>query len=308
MARALATDVHQHLWPEEFVARLSRRRSHPFVRPTDRGYTLRLPAEPDHHFSPAAHDPATRRATMSAVGIDRAFVAMSSPLGIEALDEGEARPLIDAWHDGVFELAADRFGVWGSIPLSGATPADADALLDRGAVGISLPAGAIATPERLESFGPILRRLEIRSAPLFVHPGAAQAPFAAAQWWPAMTSYVSEMQAAWFAFAGWGRREHPALRVCFAMLAGGAPLQVERLVARGGPARAAADTRLFYDTSSYGPKAVAVAASIVGVDQLVHGSDQPVVDGRPSSALGRNAAAAMARENVARLITGVQGK
>jgi hypothetical protein len=105
-------------------------------------------------------------------------------------------------------------------------------------------------------------------------------------------------------FAGWGRAAHPALRICFAMLAGGAPFQVERLVARGGPAKATADPRLFYDTSSYGPKAIATAASIVGADQLVHGSDRPVVDGTPSTALGRQAGVAMTRENVARLLNG----
>jgi hypothetical protein len=232
---------------------------------------------------------------------------MSSPLGIEALDEDESRELLDAWHDGVFRL--DHFGVWGAIPLNGGTAADVDALLSRGAVGISLPASALSSPDRLERLGDILRRLEVRDAPLFVHPGPGrldnqigtpehQFP----DWWPALTSYVAEMQTAWMTFAGWGRSAHPALRICFAMLAGGAPFQVERLAARGGPAKAAADSRLFYDTSSYGPKAIATAASIVGADQLVHGSDRPVVDGTPSTALGRQAGVAMTRENVARLL------
>ena len=49
------------------------------------------------------------------------------------------------------------------------------------------------------------------------------------------------MQAAWHAFAVWGRPAHPRLRVCFAMLAGLAPLHRERLVARGG-ARSATRT------------------------------------------------------------------
>ena len=43
-----------------------------------------------------------------------------------------------------------------------------------------------------------------------------------------------QMQAAWFAFLHAGRRAHPRLRVLLAMLAGGAPLQLEPLAMRGG--------------------------------------------------------------------------
>jgi len=47
-----------------------------------------------------------------------------------------------------------------------------------------------------------------------------------------------------------GRREHPRLRVIFSMLAGLAPLHVERLSSRGGPDTGKADPLVFYDTSS----------------------------------------------------------
>ena len=78
-------------------------------------------------------------------------------------------------------------------------------------------------------------------APLFIHPGRApgQRPaateFGEPLWWRPLTDYVSQMQAAWLTFAAFGRREHPDLRVVFAMLAGGAPLLSERLSSRGGP-------------------------------------------------------------------------
>ncbi|HWI23006.1 MAG TPA: amidohydrolase family protein [Baekduia sp.] len=312
MARAEATDIHQHMWPEGFVRALATRTTAPFVRTGVRGWTMRIPGEPDYEFSATIHDPGLRARALRNSGLDRALLANSSPLGVEALPEDEARPLLEAWHDGVFEIAADRdeaaFGVWGALPIHGGEPADVDVLIDRGAVGISLAAGALASPAQLDALGPVLRRLEVHDAPLFVHPGPAQPATHSggpAPWWPALTDYVADMQAAWMTFAGWGRREHPALRICFAMLAGGAPFQIERLIARGGPATAVRDSRLFYDTSSYGPKAIAAAASIVGPDQLVHGSDRPLVDGNPSTALGRQAAAAMTRENVARLLKGI---
>jgi predicted TIM-barrel fold metal-dependent hydrolase len=92
------------------------------------------------------------------------------------------------------------------------------------------------------------------------------------------------MQAAWFAFLHAGRREHPRLRVLFAMLAGGAPLQLERFEARSGAASSPPDPLVFYDTSSYGPRMLRAMVDAVGLDQLVYGSDRPVIDAhRPRS-------------------------
>jgi hypothetical protein len=79
-------------------------------------------------------------------------------------------------------------------------------------------------------------------------------------------------------FATCGRRELPRLRVVFAMLAGGAPLQAERLIARGGPQVDLHDPLTYYDTSSYGPMLVESMARWVGCAQLVYGSDRPVIE------------------------------
>jgi hypothetical protein len=304
----VATDVHQHLWPEGFVAALAARGEAPAVRRDGRGWVISVPGEPDSPFGATTHDPVVRAAGLKASGLDRALLCMSTPLGVEALDEDQARPLLDAWHDGVF-TAGDVFGVWGALPVHGATPADVDALVDRGAVGISLPAAALASPSRVQAAGPLLAALAARDVPLFVHPGPIAAPRAGrddgdAAWWPALTTYVGDVHLAWHAFVGFGRRDHPALRVCFAMLAGLAPLHAERLALRGGPADAINDARIFYDTSSYGPRAIAAMAGAVGVDQLVTGSDRPVVDPPLHPPLGRHADALMSTTNVHRLLHG----
>ena len=107
------------------------------------------------------------------------------------------------------------------------------------------------------------------------------------------------MQTAWYAFAVWGRPAHPRLRVCFAMLAGLAPLQRERLVARGG--RADSDPGVYLDTSSYGARAVDAVVREVGVDRLVHGSDRPVIAAR-APALGDAVEVALRERNPARLL------
>jgi hypothetical protein len=237
---------------------------------------------------------------------------MSTPLGVEALEEDQARPLLDAWHDGVF-AAGDAFGVWGALPVHGATAGDVDALLHRGAVGISLPAAALASPARIEAAGPVLAALAAHGAPLLVHPGPIGPPPAArddgdAPWWPALTTYVGDVHVAWHAFLGFGRAGHPTLRVCFAMLAGLAPLHAERLARRGGPGAAVNDPNIFYDTSSYGPRAIAAMADAVGVDQLVTGSDRPVVDPPLAPPLGARAETLMTTTNVQRLLGGPRGR
>jgi 6-methylsalicylate decarboxylase len=307
----VATDVHQHLWPEGFVAALAARTDAPAVRRDGRGWLIRVPGEPDSPFGSATHDPDVRAADLHASGLQRALLCNSTPLGIEALPEDDARRLLDTWHDGVF-AAGDAFGVWGALPVHGAVPADVEALLDRGAVGVSLPAALLAGPDAVEAAGPLLAVLQRRGAPLLVHPGPVTRESAGTQqdagrgaaWWPALTTYVSDVHLAWHAFLGWGRLEHPSLRVCFAMLAGLAPLHAERLALRGGPAAAINDPNIFYDTSSYGPRAIAAMAGVVGLDQLVTGTDRPVVDPPLLPPLGPRAAAAMSTTNVHRLLQG----
>ena len=62
------------------------------------------------------------------------------------------------------------------------------------------------------------------------------------------------------------------------MLAGLAPLHAERLSSRGGPSLQPPDPLVFYDTSSYGPSAVRMLEELVGSQQLLYGSDRPVVE------------------------------
>jgi len=125
---------------------------------------------------------------------------------------------------------------------------------------------------------------------------------AAPSWWPAMTDYVSQMSAAWHAWAAWGRPAHPRLTVVWAMLAGGAPLHAERLSVRGGPADAVHDELTFFDVSSYGPRTVDAMLRVVGADRLVHGSDRPVAAPPALASLGPSLAHALAEANPQHLL------
>jgi len=279
-------DVHQHLLSEPLIEALARRRRAPRLIRRGGGWTFRVAGEPDSVLSFDATNVALRTVEIRREGIDRALVALSTALGIEMLPAEESLPLLEAHHRGLGELSAS-FGGWGAVQLEVPDPAEVDAAIGRGCAGISLPATALASPDALAHVGPLLARLELLDAPLFVHPGPVAGSGEAGPvkplpvWWPALTDYVAQMQAAWFAFLHGGRREHPRLRVLFAMLAGGAPLQLERFAARGGTAPAEPDPLVFYDTSSYGPRMLEAMAGAVGVSQLVYGSDRPVVDAGP---------------------------
>lgn len=282
-AVGMKVDSHQHLWTEPLLDALAMRRRLPLVRRDDGLTILHSAGELPYVINVEAEAPARRAALVREDGLDQAVIAISSPIGIEALPRAEAAPLVDAYLDGVRALPGE-FAAWGPIILDEADPADVDELLARGCIGISIPAGALAGPERLDRLGYVLEHIARRSVPVFVHPGRApgqRAPavdFDEPLWWRPLTDYVSQMQAAWLTFAGVGRREHPQLKVLFAMLAGGGPLLTERLTARGGPEIDLWDEGTFYDTSSYGPAVVEMMVQRVGETQLVYGSDRPVVE------------------------------
>jgi hypothetical protein len=275
-------DIHQHMWTEPLVRALSAREELPFVRHEQGLTVLYLPGERPYVIDQAAESLARRLTLVERDGLDRALLCLSSPLGIESLPRQQARELIEAYHEGALALG-EPFGVWGALALEGAEAADVDDLLDRGCVGISLPAGALAGFDELARLAPVLGRLERRGAPLLVHPGpgaseiAPEASLGDPLWWPALTRYVAEMHSAWLAFESVGRRSHPELRVIFTMLAGLAPLHAERLLSRGGPS-AARDPLSFFDISSYGPLAIRQLGEAVDPGQLLYGSDRPVVE------------------------------
>ncbi|HEY7934637.1 MAG TPA: amidohydrolase family protein [Solirubrobacteraceae bacterium] len=285
-------DVHQHIWTAPLLEALTRRAELPFVRLEHDLTVLFLAGERPYVIDRNGEAAARRAALLQTDGLDGALVCLSSPVGIETLPREQSLELIDAYHEGALGLG-DPFGVWGAIALDRPDPADIDRALDLGCVGISIPAGALGGFEQLARLHPLLRRLSERDAPLLIHPGpggpliAGETSLGDPLWWPALTRYLAEMQAAWLSFVCVGRRSHPELRVVFAMLAGLAPLQYERLCARGGPVGSHEDRRIFYETSSYGPSAVQKLTELLGAEQILYGSDRPVIDPNSMIAISR---------------------
>ncbi|MBV8220139.1 MAG: hypothetical protein JO325_16860 [Solirubrobacterales bacterium] len=294
----LRVDVHQHLWTDPLLAALAERERLPFVRRQGPTSILHCAGECAYAIDTEVENPSHRATEVHDAGLDLALIALSRPIGIEALPRQEARELVGAYLEGVASLTPG-FAAWGPAPLDRPDPRDVDDVLSRGCAGVSIPAGALASRDAFERIEPVLAQTEDHRVPLFVHPGPGpQTPPPAPSltdplWWPALTDYVVQMQAAWLTFVTLGRRRHPHLTAVFAMLAGGAPLLSERLAARGGPPIDLGDPLTFYESSSYGDAAIGATAGLVGADQLVYGSDRPVVEPqhtRWDAILQRNAA------------------
>ena len=296
-------DIHQHVWPDVFVEEL-RRRSQP---PRLDGWTLLTSSEPPFAVNPADHDVGRQAAQTARDGVGLVVIGLSSPLGIEYLVPEDAEPLLDAYHNGVTELGAP-FAGWAAACLAAIDASGLAKQLDRGFVGLQLPATAVADESGYRWCSPLLDVLAERDLPLFIHPGpAAGARAGGPAWWPALVSYVQQLHAAWFAFRAYGRPAYPRLRVCFTALAGLGPLHGERLAARGGAdplARGVVDSHMFVETSSYGNRAVDSVLRVLGVDMLVFGSDRPYAQPCPDLGLGDAACHAIRVTNPARLLQG----
>ena len=241
-------DVHQHLWPEQLVSALSRRREPPCLR----GSRLEL-REGVFQIDLSAHNLQARVALLDRMGIDVALVSLSPTLGSD-----EAPELAEAYEEGILEVAAAAAGR--ILPLAAGEERE-------GFAGSSISAPRIVE----EGIGP-------RTKPVFVHPGYSDAaPQAMPPWWTPVVDYTAQMQAAFAAVLARGATDVP---VIFAILAGGAPFQLERLQQRGDAGEL--PPSLYFDTASYGRHALDLAVAACGGDRILYGSDTPVMDPGPT--------------------------
>jgi hypothetical protein len=283
-------DFHQHLWPEAFIAALERRQSPPRLRES----VLELAREPASELDLAVHDLAARLASLDRDEIDIAVVSLSPALGVDELPEGERIELVAAYEDGIVEVAAGAQGR--IVPLATGLRLD-------GFAGTCLAAGSLMD---LDGIAAVLDELERRGRLLFVHPGPVRAARSHPTWWAEIVDYTAQMQAAYAVWLAEGVGRWPDLKVVFAILAGGWPFQLERLGSRGVEARETLHSNVYFDTASYGRRALELCFATFGVGQLVYGSDVPVISSTPTldavRGFGEAVADALCRENPARLL------
>src|SRR5437588_2115224 len=134
---SVTVDIHQHVWTEPLLDALAARECLPFVRRSDGLTVLHGAGELPYVIDIASESGERRGQLLRADGLDLAVVALSSPIGIEALRHDVARELISAHLDGVLHLG-EGFAAWGPIPIDHSDPADVDEVLARGCVGVSV--------------------------------------------------------------------------------------------------------------------------------------------------------------------------
>ncbi len=247
----MRVDFHQHVWPDEFRQALERRVEAPRLR----GRRLLLPQGGGFDVTPDAYSPEARLRELDSAGLDAAVVSLA-PTTEPTAD------LAELWNDSALRLAAASGGRL--IPL---------------AYGVARPGFAgtiVAAPDLLTpSAGPeLFDRLEQLGQLLFVHPG----PVAAIEpaWWAAGVSYTAQLQAAYAAWIASEAARRPNLRVVFGLLAGGAAFQIERLVRRGLDPQLPFPPNVWFETSSYGERALELSFQTFGAGRLLFGSDAPI--------------------------------
>ena len=158
----MTIDVHQHLWPDPFLAALRARRTAPRLD----GWMLHLPGERPYAVDPAAPRPGRAR---RAGRRRRRRTASSWPRprrsGLDRLPPAEAAELAEAWLEGALALPAP-FSAWamaGDAPRP--TRARCATALDRGAVGLELAADRARRPGRARPPRAAARRARRRRPP-----------------------------------------------------------------------------------------------------------------------------------------------
>ena len=287
-------DFHQHFWPEPLIELLARRDQPPRLR----GSSLELAGELESEIDLRAHELDVRLALLDRWEIDVAVVSLQPTLGLAALSEDESAEIVAAYERGILELETVAPGR--IVPLAAGSDLEGFA------------GACVGAPELmdLKPLAPKLDELVRRNALLFLHPGPARAPAGTPAWWSAVVEYTAQMQAAHAVWLAAGAARWPTLKVVFALLAGGAPFQLERLRSRGVSGRDVLHENVFFETSSYGTRALELCLATFGVSQLVFGTDVPVLD--PEAGLdavrgfGDAVADALCKQNPARLLaTGI---
>lgn len=284
-------DLHQHLWPDSFVDALRARTVPPFLDSGDLVTT-----EGRFAVDLGAHDVESRVRLLDRDEIDIAVVSLQASLGLAGLPEAERDELEETWALGMRELADASAGRFRAFSPS--APRD-------GFVGVSVGSSALRD---LDAAAALLDAAQTAGALVFVHPdpgppaGSGRPP-----WWDWVTGYPARMQEAYLAWLAFGRKRWPALRVLFAMLAGGGPFQLERLARQGVDVRSALDPNTYFEVSTHGRRAIELCIETFGVGQLAYGSDTPVVDPEPTLAAVRGFGDAVAyvlqSDTPARLLT-----
>lgn len=324
-----AIDMHAHFYGETLMRALARRDTPPFVERDGSGRRWLVAPTARFPVTPAMGEAGARVQLLDAAGIERQLLTFPGALGADALPAAEAAPLIRDCND---ELAAvrrahpTRFATLAGLPY--ADPEAAIAELERacgplGHRGFILPANFVLEGRRLEALLPLLAAADRLGAHVMVHAGPrpgelgqAAAQFADLQLHrgSSVALQAAMTQATLTLIFSDLMERFPRVTLQVINLGGVLPFLVERMdqVAAGrrpgDPLPSALAPRVYVDSASFGPRALALAAQVFGAGRVLLGSDCPIFDAAAAvravadSALAPAERAAIARGNALALL------
>ena len=295
---AMIVDWHVHWLPPQLADALRARAQPPRIVGGPEGERLDVHREV-LPVTPALFESGARLEFMDRHGVSRQVLSLPGLFGIDSLPADEAAPLVRRFNDALAGLMADlpdRFSGLAALPL--ADPAAAVEELARamditGFVGAILPADAFLTRREAEAWAPLLEAANARRAHVFIHPGPVppggagpppdfgdntnlrhivldvQARLSAVTVTLTLTDFLDAF---------------PEITVQVANLGGSVPMMVERMdhvSARrtpDAPLPSSRMSRIYVDTSSFGPRSIALAAGTFGAERVLLGTDHPIFD------------------------------
>ncbi len=282
-------DVHNHVMPERSLDLLRRE---PAYGVTLAGRRWSGGLHVDFEIVPSFVEPEAKLAELESKGIGGAVVSVTPPLFYYHVDSGLGEAMARVTNDGLAEFceaAPDRLRWLASAPMQ--DPARAVEVLsdavEAGAVGVEIGT-AVAGGRRLDEaeFEPFWTAAERLEVPVTLHPAYGESN-------PALDSYYFE-NVLGFLFETTVTVErlivsgtldrHPGLTVVLLHGGGYFPYQVGRLrhasSVRPELATAPADPwaysqRVFFDTITHDPSALAFLIERAGPERVVLGTDLP---------------------------------
>lgn len=287
------TDWHSHFIPPKFADFLRNRSERPRITSRQEGELIHIIKAPAPYHAADLSDVNVRLQSLDASGIDQQV--FSWPSG-DTLPLAEAVPVTAAFNDSAADLIRQyptRFSAFASLPL--ADPVLAARELDRthndlGLIGAVLPSEAFASLEVAQKLAPVLAVAQANKSHIFIHPRFVS-PEGEPEPLPLEVDHRGarlgglEVQArvsnAYFTLALTDLLQpYPDVTIHLVNLGGTIPFLAERLdifSERHGLGSVFERLRRVYvDTANMGSRTIAFAASILGVDRILFGSDQPI--------------------------------
>lgn len=289
-------DWHAHFLPEGFADTLRRREVPPRITRDTNGRELRVtePGSAGQALRPAFVSLDHRLAANDRAGVERQILSLPG-FATSHLNPDEALVLARTYNESLSAVVTgfpDRFSGLATLPSDHVDLATAElerAVTELGLIGAVLPVDAFLTLASARELQPILAVADELGAHLFIHPGGWRGsrgfgPSGTDDGVP-FRGNVIDLQgriASAFATVAYSDLFTPFERVTvqLANLGGAIPFYVDRLnnvAHERGLGDPISPLRRFYvDTGSQGTRSVQLAASVLGADRILFGTDDPV--------------------------------